>query len=154
MRSVLILFMFSLLLFSGSHAQDDTVKALQDAAFSKQVKGEKEASTNPKKEEQNAPSKSLTVYKNYPTSAENLYYSTISGLYYNGLKILELQSKSGFIYFMHGTRAFMAHIVVRGKDSADLKITPADGNYQLSQWIINKIFQSVDSLSKSTFLVI
>lgn len=96
----------------------------------------------------------LTSYKNFPVSAENLYYSTISAIYYSGLKVNEIQSKAGFIVFTNGTRTLLAQIIPRTKESSDLKITPSDGNYQAVQWIIDKIFQSVSTVSQGSFSVI
>lgn len=96
----------------------------------------------------------LTSYKSYPTSAENLYYSTISGIYYNGFKVSEIQSKGGFILFGNESQTFLAQVIARSKDSSDLKITPSDGNYTATQWIIDKIFQSVETLSQGSFSVI
>lgn len=91
---------------------------------------------------------SYTSYKDcirlYKLPYDKLYFLALSGINSNKYKILEMQSRNGYIIFEAEGREFLLNIMKKDKSFTFLKLTPCDNNYYFSPFIPQKIFRYVD----------
>lgn len=91
---------------------------------------------------------SYTSYKDcirlYKLPYDKLYFLALSSINSNKYKILEMQSRNGYIIFEAEGREFLLNIMKKDKSFTFLKLTPCDNNYYFSPFIPQKIFRYVD----------
>lgn|SRR5574344_1471231 len=91
-----------------------------------------------------------SCYKYYNTDREQLFFAIMAAISNSNFRIKEIQSQNGYILFDIWDREFLATVSNRTKNSAFVKITPANGNYFFSPWIIKRIFTNTDYILNST----
>lgn len=91
---------------------------------------------------------SYTSYKDcirlYKLPYDKLYFLALSSINSNKYKIMEMQSRNGYIIFEAEGREFLLNIMKKDKSFTFLKLTPCDNNYYFSPFIPQKIFRYVD----------
>ncbi len=81
--------------------------------------------------------------RNYNQSSQIVYLDTLGVISASGFRIIEMQSKSGLVYFASQDMQFLAKVFSAGSSST-LKITPISSNYKDEILPINVIFNKLD----------
>ncbi len=81
--------------------------------------------------------------KNYKIDEESLFYLTLSSISNAKYKILEIQTRSGYILFSAYGREFLAQVVKVNDNLSELKITPQNNSYKFDYNLIYKVFEDV-----------
>lgn len=82
--------------------------------------------------------------KNYKIDEESLFYLTLSAISNAKYKILEIQTRSGYILFSAYGREFLAQVVKVTANLSELKITPQNNSYLFDYNLIYRIFNDVN----------
>lgn len=82
--------------------------------------------------------------KNYKIDEESLYYLTLSAISNAKYKILEIQTRSGYILFSAYGREFLAQVVKVTTNLSELKITPQNNSYLFDYNLIYRIFNDIN----------
>lgn len=82
--------------------------------------------------------------KNYKIDEESLFYLTLSAISNARYKILEIQTRSGYILFSVYGREFLAQVVKVTTNLSELKITPQNNSYLFDYNLIYRVFNDVN----------
>lgn len=82
--------------------------------------------------------------KNYKIDEESLFYLTLSAISNAKYKILEIQTRSGYILFSAYGREFLAQVVKVTTNLSELKITPQNNSYLFDYNLIYRVFNDVN----------
>lgn len=82
--------------------------------------------------------------KNYKIDEESLFYLTLSAISNAKYKILEIQTRSGYILFSAYGREFLAQVVKVTGNLSELKIIPQNNSYLFDYNLIYRIFNDVN----------
>ena len=81
--------------------------------------------------------------RNYKIDEESLFYLTLSAVSNAKYKILEIQTRSGYILFSAYGREFLAQVVKVTTNVSELKITPQNNSYLFDYNLIYRIFNDI-----------
>lgn len=82
--------------------------------------------------------------KNYKIDEESLFYLTLSAISNAKYKILEVQTRSGYILFSAYGKEFLAQVVKVTTNLSELKITPQNNSYLFDYNLIYRIFNDIN----------
>ena len=83
--------------------------------------------------------------KTYNTSVDNLFYLTLAAINANNYKVDEIQSRTGLISFVSGSKTLLVSITQIDTKSSMIRITPADNSYAFSPAIPERIFNYLNN---------
>ena len=83
--------------------------------------------------------------KHYKIDEESLFYLTLSAISNAKYKILEIQTRSGYILFSAYGREFLAQVVKVTTNLSELKITPQNNSYLFDYNLIYRIFNDINT---------
>ena len=83
--------------------------------------------------------------KLYKVSSKKLFFLTLSAVNENKFRLLEMQSRNGYIIFDEDGREFLLNVMKKDNNYTFLRLTPADNNYYFSPTIPQKIFNYIES---------
>ncbi len=91
---------------------------------------------------QNVPFEQCT--KVFNIDAENLFYLTMASINANRFKIVEIQSKTGYILFNAVNKEFLASVVKLDSKTSLLRVTPTNNVYYFQPGIVLNLFRYIE----------
>ena len=89
-------------------------------------------------------------FKIYSHSADSLFMNAISAISSNNnFKIVEVQSKNGYILFLHGSKYYLLTLTKRYQNQTEIKILPQNSDYSDGNTVANAIFLAIDNELKT-----
>lgn len=85
-----------------------------------------------------------SCYKYFKFDSGKLFYLTLAGINANRFKILEMQSKNGYIVFAVFQRQFLASVISINSQNSMLKITPCNNVYYFPAGIVQNMFKYIE----------
>lgn len=82
--------------------------------------------------------------KTYNMPADKLLYLSMSAINANKFKIVEIQSKTGYILFTAASKQYLASVVKIDSMHSMLKITPTNNNYFFPPGVVLNFFKYID----------
>ena len=79
--------------------------------------------------------------KMYDTDAESLLYLTLASINANRFRIIEIQSKTGYILFNAVGKEFLASVIKIQDGKSLLKVTPTNNIYYFQPGIVLNLFK-------------
>ncbi len=84
-------------------------------------------------------------YKIYPKDADSLFMSAIAALGENNqYTISEIQSKNGYILFLHGSKYYLLTLTKRYQNQTEIKILPQNSEFSEGDSVAQSIFNLID----------
>ena len=85
-------------------------------------------------------------FKIYPQDADIIFMSALSAINSsNQFEIAEMQTKNGYILFLHGSRYYLLTVTKRYQNQSEVKIMPQNSDYSQGSVVAKEIFTLIDS---------
>ena len=84
-------------------------------------------------------------YKIYPKDADTLFMNAIGAIGSNNrYTISEIQSKNGYILFLHGSKYYLLTLTKRYQNQTEIKILPQNSEFSEGNSVAKDIFSLID----------
>ena len=84
-------------------------------------------------------------YKIYPKDADSLFMSAIAALGGdNRYTISEIQSKNGYVLFLHGSKYYLLTLTKRYQNQTEIKILPQNSEFSEGNTVAQSVFNLID----------
>ena len=84
-------------------------------------------------------------YKIYPKDADTLFMNAIAAISSdNRFTISEIQSKNGYILFLHGSKYYLLTLTKRYQNQSEIKVLPQNSEFSEGCGVAQNIFNSID----------
>lgn len=85
-------------------------------------------------------------FKIYPKDADTIFMSALSAINSSSqFKIAEMQTKNGYILFLHGSRYYLLTVTKRYQSQTEVKILPQNSDYSQGSDVARTVFALIDS---------
>ena len=85
-------------------------------------------------------------YKIYSKNADDLFMSALGAISSSDkFKIIEIQSRNGYILFLYGSRYYLLTVTKRYQNQTEVKIMPQNSDYSQGSAVAQHVFSLIDS---------
>lgn len=89
-------------------------------------------------------------FKIYSQDADSLFMNAMSAISSNNnFKIVEIQSKNGYILFLYGSKYYLLTLTKRYQNQTEIKVLPQNSDYSDGSTVANAIFLAIDNEIKT-----
>ena len=89
-------------------------------------------------------------YKIYPKDADTLFMSAIAALGGDSrYTISEIQSKNGYVLFLHGSKYYLLTLTKRYQNQTEIKILPQNSEFSEGDSVAQSVFSLIDTKLKT-----
>ena len=84
-------------------------------------------------------------YKIYPKDADTLFMNAVAAIGSDShYTISEIQSKNGYILFLHGSKYYLLTLTKRYQSQTEIKILPQNSEFTEGNTVAQNIFNLID----------
>ena len=89
-------------------------------------------------------------YKIYPKDADTLFMGALGALGGdNHYTITEIQSKNGYVLFLHGSKYYLLTVTKRYQNQSEVKILPQNSEFSEGNSVAQNVFNLIDTKLKT-----
>ena len=88
--------------------------------------------------------------KIYSKDADNLFLNAVSAISTsNDFHLIEMQSKNGYILFLHGSKYYLLTLTKRYQNQTEIKVLPQNSDYSGGSEVAKMVFSLIDNKLKN-----
>lgn len=89
-------------------------------------------------------------YKIYSKDADSLFMNALSAIDAdNKFEVVEIQSKNGYILFLHGSKYYLLTLTKRYQNQTEIKILPQNSDFSQGSEVAKSVFSLIDNQIKT-----